>query len=529
MVALPYGKSRLLRSMALGPSEYMDIINVIEEQFPVDNWVMNDIHVWPLIRAQLVSQMDSFLNKKSAYRASPWLTALRNIGRSFDIIASFSKYMYAVISDRRHNDNIAGRKIDILFLSLCMNRVLIDSCFYNKLVDPLIELLDEQGFKSLVLEMTWTGEYYTPRYKSSRYIQAHLDYFLLKSKMSLAREKSVNFQLRRYDDFAVYLKTLNLNYSLTVPNIRSVQKEVALIRYIASFFKKIIIQTGVSVGMSTQYYGRAGMAMNLACRETGIMSVDIQHGMENDLHWAYGRWARVPEKGYELLHTVFLCWSDNEAKVIKKWNKKVEKYHRPVVVGNLWLKKWLDDGDDIVGAFDSKVSRVKQKHGKSIHILFTMQDETIPELILDAIKKSSDLCFWWIRCHPAHVEDRSNIRNVLNNRGYYNNVEVENASIWPLYALLRHMDIHVTGWSTTVIEAAVFNVPSIIVHEFGVELYAEQIKEGIVTCAYDSQELVDAIMTMGNKPNGLKRKHNNEATSDEDILLLFNQLKHAPN
>ena len=507
-------------------SEYMDIINDIEAKFPVDQWVISNVHVWPLIRANLVSQMNSFLNKNLAYRASPWLTVLRNIRRSFDIASSFAKYLHEFISNRRHNDKIAGRDIDALFLTNSLDRVLIDGYFYDKLADPLIERFDEQGFKSLVLERTCREQHYVPRHKPPVYIQPYLDYLLLKNKMFLSNKSVGDFRLNCFDDFDRYLKSLNLG--LTVPDIRSVQKEVVLIRATASFFKRIITQTGPAVGLSTQYYGRSGMAMNLACRETGIMSVDIQHGIESDLHWAYGRWTRVPEKGYELLPTVFLCWSDNEAKVVKKWSKKVEKYHRPVVVGNLWLKKWLDDGDYIVSAFDSKISRMKQKHGKSIHILFTMQDETIPTLILDAIKKSSDLCFWWIRCHPAHAEERSNIHKILSSRGY-GNVVVEKASTWPLYALLRHVDIHITSWSTTVIEAAVFNVPSIIIHEFGAELYAEQIKEGMVTCAYDSQELVDTIMTMAsNKPMKLKRKHD-ESTSEENIQMLFDQFKHARN
>lgn len=504
----------------------MAIINDIEAKFPVDKWIISDVHVWPLIRAQLVSQMNSLLNKELDYKLRSGLIALRNIRRTFDIMVSLSKYLYAVIFDRRHNDTIAGQNIDAFFLSSCIDRVSIDKYFYNKLVDPLIEMLDEQGFKSLVIEMTWMGQYYIPRYKPSKYVQPYLDHLLLKNKLSQIRKPSNNFQLSRYDDFAEYLKALNS--SLTVPIIISLQKEVALIREMASYFKKIIMQVRPAVCLSTQYYGRGGMALNLACREMGIMSVDIQHGVQDDLHWAYGRWARVPEKGYELLPTVFLCWSDAEAKVIKKWNKKVKEYHRPVVAGNLWLKKWLDSGDDTVRAYDLRVSRMKQKHGKLIHILFTMQDKTIPSVILNAIKKSSDLCFWWIRCHPGHAEERSNIRKAISSRGYVN-VEVEKASTLPLYALLRHVDIHITGWSTTVIEAAAFNVQSIIIHEFGAELYAKQIKEDIVACAYNSQELVDAIMAMtSNKPRKLKIKHA-QLTSKENIQMLFDQFKHARN
>jgi hypothetical protein len=504
----------------------MDIVNDIEEKFPVDQWIINDIHVWPLIRAQLVSQMDFFLNNKLAHRSRPGLTALRNIRRTFDITASFANFLYAFVSDRKCNDKIARRNIDALFLTHCINRVLVNKYYYNKMIDPIIDRLDEQQIRSIVLEITWNGQYYIPRYKSSKYIQPYLDYLLFKNKIPLIKKSFGNSQLSRFNDFVKYLDGLNLR--LIIPDIRSIKKVVAIIRDIATFLKKIISQTNPVVGLSTQYYGWDGMALNLACREAGIISVDIQHGIQNDLHWAYGRWLRVPEKGYELLPELFWCWSDTEAKVIEKWNKKVKKYHRPIVVGNLWLNKWLSGDSDNVSSYDVKVSRIKQKHDKSIQILYTMQDEIIPPLILEAIRESSAFCFWWIRCHPTLIDKRSKFHRSLGNLGLDNFI-VEEASTWPLYALLRHMAIHITGWSTTVIEASVFNVPSILIHEFGSDLFAEQIDKGMAFYAHNSQEVVDAIMTLGNDKTKKMERKEEEITVCKDIQFPFDLFEHNPN
>ena len=504
----------------------MDIVNDIEEKFPVDEWIINDIHVWPLIRAQLVSQMDFFLNKKLVHRSRPGLTALRNIRRTFDITASFVKYLYAFISDRKCNDKIVGRNIDALFLTHCTNRVLVNKYYYNKMVDPIIDRLDEQQFRNIVLEITWNGQYYIPRYKSSKYIQPYLDYLLFKNKIPLIKKSFGNSQLSRFNDFVKYLDGLNLR--LIIPDIRSIKKVVAIISDIASFFKKIIIQTSPAVGLSTQYYGWDGMALNLACREAGIISVDIQHGIQNDLHWAYGRWMRVPEKGYELLPEIFWCWSETEAEVIKKWNKKVKKYHRPIVVGDLCLNKWLNGDSDIVRNYDVKVFDIQQKHIKSIQILYTMQDETIPPLILEAIRESSDFCFWWIRCHPTLIDKRPKIHRSLGDFGL-NNSNIEEASTWPLYALLRHMDIHITGWSTTVIEASAFNVPSILIHELGSEFFAEQIDNGMALYAYNSQEVVDAILALGNYKTEKIEKKKKDKIICKDIQFPFDLFEQTPN
>ena len=37
--------------------EITDLINEIEEMFPVDTWVVDDIHVWPLIRIPLAMNL----------------------------------------------------------------------------------------------------------------------------------------------------------------------------------------------------------------------------------------------------------------------------------------------------------------------------------------------------------------------------------------------------------------------------------------------------------------------------------------
>ena len=95
------------------------------------------------------------------------------------------------------------------------------------------------------------------------------------------------------------------------------------------------------MGFVVTYYGSIGMAFDLACREFGIPSFDIQHGVQGSLHAAYGRWLRLPVNGYELLPSFFLCWSQKEKSVIEEWSNKFSKWHRPLVHGNLYLDMLL--------------------------------------------------------------------------------------------------------------------------------------------------------------------------------------------
>jgi len=55
--------------------------------------------------------------------------------------------------------------------------------------------------------------------------------------------------------------------------------------------------------------------------------------------------------------------------------------------------------------------------------------------------------------------------------GQNDNVDIKNATDLPLMALLERVDIHIPLWSSTVLEAKQFGVPSIVVHENGQDLF----------------------------------------------------------
>ena len=503
------------------PSQYMNIINDLEKKFPVDRWVIDGIHAWPLIRILLANKMQ---NRTQAIDADHRYNAFHKLKVGFNLLNSILKYSYSFALDFPNNEMVAQKK-DAIFLTITNDRVLLNGSFYNRFVDPLVECLDDLGAKSLVLEMAPRGKYCIPRHRSSKYIQPCLDYCLLRNNIPIKIAQHPNFQLDSYDEFINYFESLNLGIS--TPSAQHVKKKLSLVRDIASYFEKIIEQTNASIGLTTQYYDVIGMAFNLACRKANIISVDIQHGMQGELHRAYGRWLKVPEKGYELLPEVFWCWSEQEAKTIKSWNSGIEDFHKPLVGGNSWLIKWLNEKDPMVSTYDEKILKLKGPRNDMIHILYTLQIEAIPEWVLQSILESSDSCFWWIRVHPTQIHQRAQIKKLLRDYNL-NNTELERASEWPVYALLRNSDAHVTAWSTTVLEAADFGVPSIIIHEFGADLFQDQISSGVAKVAYSTEELLQGIKYQCKRKG--ERKLPREiltANSCEGLEVLLDQISDA--
>jgi sugar phosphate isomerase/epimerase len=83
--------------------------------------------------------------------------------------------------------------------------------------------------------------------------------------------------------------------------------------------------------------------------------------------------------------------------------------------------------------------------------------------IFDLIRESPSAWRWWLRLHPCRLHEREEIRSVLTERGLHN-VLLDQATDLPLYALLRHMDVHLTEWSSVLLEAESFGVPSVVTH-----------------------------------------------------------------
>src|SRR4030042_1101014 len=243
-----------------------------------------------------------------------------------------------------------------------------------------------------------------------------------------------------------------------------------------------------------------------ACRNLGIVSVDIQHGLQGDLHWAYGRWNNVPETGYEVLPNLFWVWSNLEAEAIKRWNSSVSEWHQPVVGGNLFLDLWRSSENEIVKYYDNEIGNAKGNKKHLIHVLYTIGYEDADKLrtILSTMRQNESLCYWWLRVHPGKLKERNSFKKwVRENR--ISNGEVDLATDLPLYALLRQMDLHLTFYSSSVFEAEDLGVPSVVVGDYGKELFSYQISTGWALPADTPEEIISGIKIQFHKREELKK------------------------
>lgn len=463
--------------------EIFDIINSLEEQFPVDKWVIDGIHVWPLIRYQITWQLQEITRDSQEH-------TFEKIINAFDRNSSFINAYYC---DYKHNAKLR-EKVDAIFLTHSHSRSRLNGTWFDTSFDPYLLYLDEIGKKSLVLECTIGNDYRVPRYNSSIFIQSKTEriYYTDRVKASLFRFNQ-QIALPMFEEFVGYLKEI-----INVPaflDIKTLELSVKVIRDTADYFKKIFRKSKPVLAFSECYCTNTSYAFNLACREEGIISIEVQDGTQGDFSISHSRFSRVPKEGYEIFPKLYWYWNESEATVISNWNHPCKDAHDVLVAGNMWLDMWRDNSmlckryDDII--LDFKES-IQQKSNIILTLQWGIDNLGMKDWIIDAIRKTEDSCFWWIRLHPKSVDMRTQIKKLLL-ENELENFELDKSTDMPFPALLRHMDVHVTNFSSSVLEAEYLSVPSILTDPYANEVYRPQIASGTAILVDSSTQLIEAI------------------------------------
>src|SRR5262249_18009723 len=145
------------------------------------------------------------------------------------------------------------------------------------------------------------------------------------------------------------------------------------------------------------------MALVAACRQLGVLSVDLQHGVQGESHVAYGAWSVMPAQGWELLPDRFWVWSESEVAAIRKWVPPGSTRHLAFVGGNIWLDLWRAGNSPLVRELDEPIRQLCARRARRPRILVTLQwgldDNSYLLPLIDAMRALPEFD-WWLRLHP---------------------------------------------------------------------------------------------------------------------------------
>lgn len=467
----------------------MALINEAEERFPVSEWTWNGIHVWPYVRIRLNYDLIRLSQAKYVVsRRDGWVR--RTMRHAEYMVGGLAGHLRAKWRDAEMSDVV--HPADVLFLSDGVSFSQERGKWLERFCEPIAEQLRRDNVSGLLL--TPLHHYYIPRNAPSVYIQSSLDaaaaYGLLAFRAS---QRAANWSLEGYEELPVWLNQRTNGASLC--GKKWLKRSMIIVDAITKRFVDLIQKVRPRLVMQVSYYSTIGMACNVACRKLGVPVFDIQHGVQGELHVAYGRWRNVPETGYAMLPRYFWCWSQDEAETIHRWAGAHSRRHQALVGGNPYLAMWRKGDSQIVSECDRHLKSIMpaQRRRVLVTLQFGFATETELGNLLEAIRQTINECDWWVRFHPTmEMDEREEASRLFMSAGL-SREHLDLPSSLPLYALLRHVDVHVTHSSSTVIEASHFGVPSVIVSAFGAELFPAYIRSGVAYLASGAKAIVEAL------------------------------------
>ncbi|MEH6406652.1 MAG: hypothetical protein V7767_05165, partial [Leeuwenhoekiella sp.] len=118
----------------------IDFLNKAENRYPVNEWILNDVEFWPIIRICV------FFNE---YHRDDNLadSKLKTFLKAFFKLLGFA-YLYGLYNIIKLKFN----KVDFLFAGFESHRAILEMTSFNKYFDPIMDEIELRNKKSMLFE-----------------------------------------------------------------------------------------------------------------------------------------------------------------------------------------------------------------------------------------------------------------------------------------------------------------------------------------------------------------------------------------
>lgn len=478
-------------------SQIVEHVNTIERDIPVQEWRIDGVDVWPTVRIGLYFDLFEHAN----FPRKPSGGMLGKIKRIFQFgfqLLRFALSAITVVMSGKGSVGCGYCQCDAVFLD-DPSYVFVDGKRYQRFCDPVIDELQKNGMTACLFSLSERayGDTTTP----TSYIWGALQWQrilnLLRVRIFPKKESVIN--LAGFDEYNLYVKNIGAG-AQQIDREKLIKTTLSFLA-MAAYFKKVLIKAAPTACFSVSYYNSYHMAFIYACRQLNIPVIDLQHGVINEFHVAYGRWVNVPKCGYNILPNYFACWDQASADYINEWSD-ADGYspHQGIVFGNKFLEKMTLEHENETAGFLSFFNKIQKEKEPTKNIILTMQNKyLLMDILKDILNSAPKSVFWWIRLHPmTTMEEKQSILLGLSEISGLS-YETTESSAHHLYSILPNMDVHLTLNSSVVIEALEFGVPSVICEDLGFEYYQSMIDAGDAYAARTAEEAVSMIMELTRK------------------------------
>jgi len=481
-----------------------------EETHKVDTFKLYGINVWPIIRIKVSLAVATKLT--GFYSTSNQTQTVNKRHQPFSIIEKINDQVHNLkinlIQKYQKNKNkrllyktwtthgwpSPTKKCDVVILTYPNRLIKYDSIYYHTLIDPLVEKLGRKKIPYVVWERSGS---INPRiYQPSRISE------LLEIEFQDACKKfSVTYPSPSwFEDFASWAEK-ELGFAVHWENM------IHMIRQIVAYsaiMQKWLAKTECKTVVTDCWYNIESMAAILAASRLGIRSIDFQHGLQGDGHFAYSSWKNTPAGGYALRPDRYWVWSRDEKNTLMDCNSDITSSESIMIGGNLWLNKWIHQSDPEIKKQIGKANQLTGNFSKVL--LVTLQTGiNLEDLLIPAIQDSPPDWLWLIRVHRQTMDAFDSYEKKYANLNHAG-VNVSDATRLPLYTLFHIADIHITGYSTCAIEATAFHVPTILIHPSGKSAFQKYIDHNMMMYADRHDAILNAVDSLSRIDQSIRKE-----------------------
>ena len=503
----------------MNQSEVIQILEKIQLEYDISSINYKNKNVWPILRYYF-SRVLMNPNKgqdKVELNDVPVQKQSLKINRSLKFKNIFSVFklpgLYKKIARQQKDFNKLNAEVVFLSPSFEPYPDLIDNKKYSRYLDPYFETFskNKKVIKVQLVKMgQLTEDTFVPVHKINQdiyFLKINIKEKLNRFRKKVCTEKDIIDVLYKLN---LYCKSNEINFVFNSWLIDHLDE----VNQYDSFFYEILHGSKTKTVFFEGYYSPCLFGLISACKTLNIKTIDFQHGVV-DIN--YLAWNGLYKSVSYYLPEYYWVWSKKNLNEVVIHNKTF--FIIPIIGGNRWLGKFKE--------LDNSLLMKKLTGNESVNydkkILISLQYSVFLDHMLSLVSKTIDLCsenyLWMFRIHPLSTNDEK--LKVVDALEKYKNIEYEKTSSLNLYEVFKLADVHIVASSAVAIEGLQFNLPTIIIHEQGIDLFLDLIEHSIFVSALTPEKIIKNIQSFQSLEVSEEYKIE---TSEEQALKQFELL-----
>lgn len=460
--------------------ELFSFYQYAEAEYPVNQWMINGIHIWPYVRLQMFQGANIFGNLQRRHGETKKKRTWINYGEL--IWHTVKNSGIQIIIDNAHRERV--RNADVVLGGDGIGRCLEipNEGVFDIYLGAIQFALQREGIETFKFEYLGLYDYKAPYFGNSFLIDPLILKYLIKRKLF---DEKMDVSLVGYEKLLNDFEGFGFDSSAIA--VGKVIKDILWIHNLSNEFIEKFKRINPHIVLVENWRSSQSMALLHAAKVLHIPSVDIQYatGAADEMHEGYYPWTNIPTEGYELMPDYMWVWNQEDYDKIVLWGKE---WVVPFIGGPPMNLFWFNSENSWSKELQKKFEEIFAS--KKPAILFSLQWATdYPQWLIDFINES-DQYNWLLRLHPV-VDDTQ--------KCFLKKIKIGNEKRWecvasfPLAILLKNVSLHITPRSSTVLEAEAVHCPSIVIEYVATKMFNRQIQKGTVRYAKNREELSAVI------------------------------------